>query len=313
METPEYGIPAHAGFRMVNPSEPQKVCQSNLRCIRCKCALAHHQIEWQGKFPGDYICAACHLYAEKYGGVLEKPFHTPAQKEALKIPLNERSATATPSTARAVSPISHVFDAEAIGAYNYDEIEKAVGSLDIGLEETAEDYEGANELTGTNIVAILQQRVNTVINENMMLNKRVSAMEGKVQAIYAHFIKASERSRFDFPHENRIGDSEPFVDVDIAETASNISLVSSVSKYTFAKSEHRDPRQHQSAYMYAGQQVTVEQIRRMEMKPEVFKYEPMGHFIPFMSMAVSDVLILSIIDHMCTNVLTFAPGQLIVE
>lgn len=37
--------------------------------------------------------------------------------------------------------------------------------------------------------AILQQKLNTVVNENVELNKRVALIEGKAQARYAHFIR----------------------------------------------------------------------------------------------------------------------------
>lgn len=91
-------------------------------------------------------------------------------------------------------------------ANNYDEIEKAIGSLDLGVDEEADDYEGVKELTGTNMVAILQERVNTVMNENMKLHRRLASVEAKVQAMYAHFTKAPERSKVDFGDENRIRD-----------------------------------------------------------------------------------------------------------
>jgi hypothetical protein len=87
---------------------------------------------------------------------------------------------------------------------NYEEIERAIGTVSLEGNENVEEHEGVNELTGTNMIAILQQMINTVINENIELNKRVTSMEAKVLAIYAHFSKSPERSRFDFPNENRV-------------------------------------------------------------------------------------------------------------
>ncbi|KAE8389679.1 hypothetical protein BDV23DRAFT_184280 [Aspergillus alliaceus] len=89
---------------------------------------------------------------------------------------------------------------------DYSEIQRVIGSIDPQGEDNASDYEGANELMGTNMVASLQHRVDTLMNENIELNRRVNSMEAKAKAIYAHFLKSPERSKVVFPDENWIRD-----------------------------------------------------------------------------------------------------------
>jgi len=86
----------------------------------------------------------------------------------------------------------------------YDEIERAIGDIDINADDDPSRYEGVNELTGTNMIAILQRRIELLTNENMQLSKRLDSIEAMTRAMYAEFMKTSERSRIDFPTENTL-------------------------------------------------------------------------------------------------------------
>lgn len=124
---------------------------------------------------------------------------------------------------------------------DYSEIEKAIGNVDIHADDNPDEYEGANELTGTNMVAILQKRVDTLMAENMALNKRIQQLEAKVTPMYAHFVKSPNKPEINFPTENRIREmyvtessslgtitgrsrsTEPFADIDTDRSVSNFS------------------------------------------------------------------------------------------
>lgn len=126
---------------------------------------------------------------------------------------------------------------------DYDEIERAIGDVSIGGDD-ASNYDGADELTGTNMVAILQHRVDTLMNENIQLNNRLKVVEARTQSMYAHFVKSPERSKFDFPDENHVRDryvtevnnldanpevprtSDSYVDVGTERSVSSVSTPS---------------------------------------------------------------------------------------
>ncbi|KAJ5724940.1 hypothetical protein N7493_006668 [Penicillium malachiteum] len=103
------------------------------------------------------------------------------------------------------------------------------------------------------MVAILQGRVSTLMNENMGLNKRLQALEGKMQAMYAHFVKSPERSRIEFPGENVIRDKyvnmnqslgeQGHVDTDMSRDVRPDESVSVVSAPSTA--HHTTPRAHE--------------------------------------------------------------------
>lgn len=129
---------------------------------------------------------------------------------------------------------------------DYDEIEKAIGNVSISGNDDTSDYDGVDELTGTNMVAIMQHRIDTLMNENIEMNNRLKSVEAKTQAMYAHFVKSPERSKFDFPDENRVRDryvtetstldmrpgapkdSDSYVDIDAGRSVSSISSPSQV-------------------------------------------------------------------------------------
>ena len=85
---------------------------------------------------------------------------------------------------------------------SYAEIERAIKNAE--GDGGGDDYAGVEELTGTDMVKILQRRVESLMNENIELNNRVVDMEGKVNAMYAHFMKSPERDKFDFPDHNKL-------------------------------------------------------------------------------------------------------------
>lgn len=127
---------------------------------------------------------------------------------------------------------------------DYDEIERAIGGVSINGDDDASNYDGADELTGTDMVAILQHRVSTLMNENIEMNNRLKVVEARTQAMYAHFVKSPERSRFDFPDENKVRDryvtevsnldatpgrprgSDSYVDIEADRSVSSISTPS---------------------------------------------------------------------------------------
>lgn len=148
----------------------------------------------------------------------------------------------------------------------HNDIENAIGGMTLNSIEDPTDYEGVNELTGVDMVAILQSRVNSLINENMALNKRLNAVEVKTDAMYAQFIKGEDRSRFDFPHMDKVRqryvtevtslsnprpaspDTNSFVDVDTDR--SGISDVSSLRGHQHEResaSASAAPRQREAA------------------------------------------------------------------
>lgn len=65
---------------------------------------------------------------------------------------------------------------------SYQKIERAIESVSLGDNKKVGDYEGVKSSTGTNKIANLVATINTVINKNIQLNKRVTSMEAKAQA-----------------------------------------------------------------------------------------------------------------------------------
>lgn len=110
---------------------------------------------------------------------------------------------------------------------NYDDIEKAIGNLSMSGDDDTGEFEGVDELTGTNMVAILQQRVDTLMNENIELNRRLKEIEAKVVPMYAFFCKSPERSKFDFPDDNRVRDRYVTEDVNLNGAPSRINRTDS--------------------------------------------------------------------------------------
>jgi hypothetical protein len=126
---------------------------------------------------------------------------------------------------------------------DYTEIERAIGNVDINTDDDTDEYEGVNELTGTNMVAILQQRVDMLMSENIALNKRIEELEAKVMPMYVQFVKTSDRPEMKFASENHIRESyvseataldmtpkrrsntDSFVNVDTGRSASSPSEV----------------------------------------------------------------------------------------
>jgi len=142
---------------------------------------------------------------------------------------------------------------------DFSEIERVVGDIGLDDEDAAYNYEGATEISGANLLSILQKRVESLTSENIELNRRLSMVEAKTTAMYAEFVKPKERSRVEFPNENTIRDkyvrpvmnlddmpparrdSDSYVDVDgSASVTSAPSSSTQVSRRRFRVDHHRD-------------------------------------------------------------------------
>ncbi|OKP00606.1 hypothetical protein PENSUB_7751 [Penicillium subrubescens] len=74
------------------------------------------------------------------------------------------------------------FSSFSYAVKSYQKIERAIESVSLGDNEKVGDYEGVKASTGTNKIASLVATINTVINKNIQLNKRVTSIEVKAQA-----------------------------------------------------------------------------------------------------------------------------------